>query len=98
MVSTNPLPKIKTRVQVVRNFPPGCGIPQDSFRSNSHLNPFTSSNIDMLVDDLKYFVDNEIKSFNPPESKRNNPNDSRPTRKVKFWILRNAKDYFDDIE
>ncbi|PWA14582.1 SRA-YDG, PUA-like domain protein [Artemisia annua] len=38
----------------------------------------------MLVDDLKYFVDNEIKSFNPPESRRTNPNDSRPASKFKF--------------
>ncbi|PWA93490.1 SRA-YDG, PUA-like domain protein [Artemisia annua] len=84
IVSTNPLPKIKTEVQVVRDFPPGCGIPQDSFRSNAHLNSFMGLNDDILVDDLKYFVDNEIKSFNPPESRRNNPNDSRPAGKVKF--------------
>lgn len=83
MVSTNPLPKIKTGVQVVRDFPPGCGIPQDSFRSNEHLKPFTSSN-NMLMDDLKYFVDNKIKSFNPPDCRRNNSNDSRPAGKVKF--------------
>ncbi|PWA45873.1 PUA-like domain-containing protein [Artemisia annua] len=84
MVSINPIPKIKTGVQVVRDFPPGCGIPQDSFRRNAHLKPFTSSNNAMLVDDFKYFVDNKIKSFNPPQSRRNNPNNSRPAGKVKF--------------
>nr|GEU50596.1 putative SRA-YDG, PUA-like domain protein [Tanacetum cinerariifolium] len=79
VISTNPLPNFKTGVQVVRDFSSGCGIPQDSFRSNAHLKPFTSSNNGMLVDDLKYFVDNKIKSFNSPESRRNNPNDSRPS-------------------
>ncbi|GJT74862.1 putative RNA-directed DNA polymerase [Tanacetum coccineum] len=79
VMSTNPLPKFKTGVQVVRDFSSGCVIPQDSFRSNAHLKPFTSSNNSMLVDDLKYFVDNKIKIFNPPESRRNNPNDSRPS-------------------
>ena len=84
MDPTNHIPKIKNGVRVVQDFPPGCGIPKDSFRSNAHLKLFARSNNDMLVDDLKYFVENEIKSFNPPESRRNNPNDSRPVGKVKF--------------
>lgn len=94
-VSKYPPPKIRKGVQVVRDFPPGCGIidnflghkadripSMDLDNDDSKIGNMTSK--DKLADS-RCFENDKFKASKPKEFGGNTPLGSRPTGKVQFW-------------